>query len=108
MSRTTDNLGEGNMATPRPRDENGDPASETRLPLQGGKLPGWFDGIRQFFHEVALEMKKVSWPTKTEVVNTTMVVVIAVIFFAVFLFLADVGLSYSIKLLEAGAKRIFG
>jgi preprotein translocase subunit SecE len=108
MSRTTDNLGEGNMATPRPRDENAAPASESRLPLQAAKPLTWFDGIRQFIHEVALEMKKVSWPTRTEVVNTTMIVVVALFFFAAFLFLADIVLTYAIELLEAGARQVFG
>jgi len=96
------------MATPRPRDENTSPASEARMLLQTAKPLTWFDGIRQFFHEVALEMKKVSWPTRTEVVNTTMIVVIALFFFAFFLFGADIVLAYAIKMLEAGAKRIFG
>ena len=95
------------MATPRPH-ENTAPTTESRLPLQGTKPPGWLGGVQQFYHDVGLEMKKVSWPTKTEVINTTMVVVIAVFFFAFFLFGTDVALTYVIKFLEAGAKRLFG
>jgi preprotein translocase subunit SecE len=71
------------------------------------KSPNWWSNIRQFWHEVALEMKKVSWPTRTEVVNTTIIVVIAVFFFALFLFLSDVGLTYLIQGIEWIAKKIF-
>jgi len=76
--------------------------------LQTSKPLTWIGGIRQFFHEVGLEMKKVSWPSKTEVINTTMIVVMALFFFSFFLFGADIALTYFIKMLEAGARRIFG
>ena len=95
------------MATPRSREENLVSAAESRIQLPA-KPPNWVGNIRHFFHEVSLEMKKVSWPTRTEVVNTTMVVVIAVFFFAFFLFGADVALSYLIKIVEAGARKLFG
>jgi len=38
-------------------------------------------------------MKRVSWPGLIEVRNTTIITLIAVIFFAVYLFLVDQGLS---------------
>jgi preprotein translocase subunit SecE len=43
-----------------------------------------------FFSEVRAELKKVTFPSRDEVVGTTIVVVIASFVFAVFLFLADV------------------
>jgi preprotein translocase subunit SecE len=49
--------------------------------------------IVQFLRDVRAEMKRVSWPTLTEVKNTTIITLIAVIFFAVYLFLIDQGLS---------------
>ncbi|HSB27054.1 MAG TPA: preprotein translocase subunit SecE [Pyrinomonadaceae bacterium] len=49
--------------------------------------------IVQFLHDVRAEMKRVSWPTITEVKNTTIITLIAVIFFAVYLFAVDQGLS---------------
>lgn len=71
--------------------------------------PGnWLAGIRQFYHEVKLEMKKVSWPTRTEVMNTTIVVVIAVFFFAFYLFLADIVFTYLVKGLEWVAGKVIG
>jgi preprotein translocase subunit SecE len=47
----------------------------------------------QFLHDVRAEMKRVSWPTYTNVQNTTIITLIAVIFFAVYLFVVDQALS---------------
>ena len=47
----------------------------------------------QFLHDVRAEMKRVSWPTLTHVQNTTIITLIAVIFFAVYLFAVDQALS---------------
>ena len=55
-----------------------------------------------------LEMKKVSWPSRTEVVNTTLVVVVVLLFFAFFLFGTDLALSYLVRGVEWVAKKIFG
>jgi preprotein translocase subunit SecE len=49
--------------------------------------------IIQYLRDVRAEMKRVSWPTPTEVKNTTIITVVAVIFFAVYLFAGDQGLS---------------
>jgi preprotein translocase subunit SecE len=43
----------------------------------------------QFLRDVRAEMKRVSWPSLNEVKNTTIITLIAVIFFAVYLFLVD-------------------
>lgn len=67
---------------------------------------GWLQNVRQFWHEVSSEMKKVSWPARTEVVNTTIIVVIAVFFFSVFLFSADIVLTYLIQGIEWVAKKL--
>lgn len=71
------------------------------------KPMGWLANVRQFWHEVALEMKKVSWPTRTEVINTTIVVVVSVFFFAFYLFAADLAFTYFIKGIEWVAGKIF-
>jgi len=68
---------------------------------------GWLANIRQFWHEVVLEMKRVSWPTRTEVINTTIITIVVVFFFAFFLFVADTTLSWLIHGIEWGAKKIF-
>ena len=52
--------------------------------------------IKQFYRDVKLEMKKVSWPTRQEVYSTTFVVLIAVFFFGIFLWGADllIGMAF--------------
>jgi preprotein translocase SecE subunit len=49
--------------------------------------------LGQFLHDVRAEMKRVSWPSLTTVQNTTVITLIAVIFFAVYLFVVDQGLA---------------
>jgi preprotein translocase subunit SecE len=55
-----------------------------------GSSPG---RLGQFLHDVRTELKRVSWPHTKEVQNTTIITLIAVIFFAVYLFLVDQALS---------------
>ena len=45
--------------------------------------------MTQFLRDVRAEMKRVSWPTAKEVKNTTIITLVAVVFFAVYLFLVD-------------------
>ena len=54
----------------------------------------WWPSTRSFFRDVWLEMKKVSWPSRNEVVGTTVVVVVACFLFGFYLFVVDVGLSW--------------
>ena len=46
---------------------------------------------REFFSEVRGEMRKVAWPTRPEVINSSMVVIIAVIFMGAVIFGLDYG-----------------
>jgi preprotein translocase subunit SecE len=46
-------------------------------------------GPRQFLSEVRAELKKVAWPTKKEVTNSTIIVLIAVVFMTSLIFLYD-------------------
>jgi len=47
----------------------------------------------QYFSEVRGELRKVTWPTKREVTNSTVVVLIAVIFMTALIFGFDYGSS---------------
>ena len=49
----------------------------------------WWLNTREFFKDTNSEMKKVSWPTRNEVVGTTVVVIVATILFAVYLWGCD-------------------
>jgi preprotein translocase subunit SecE len=52
---------------------------------------------REFLHEVRVEMTKVTWPTRHEVVTTTLVVIVAVAFFGVFFFGVDSTVGYVLQ-----------
>jgi preprotein translocase subunit SecE len=74
--------------------------------FQGG--PG---RLVQFLHDVRAEMKPVSWPNAKHVQHTTIITLIAVVFFAVYLFVVDLGLSrliVGIEWLVAKIARLLG
>ena len=48
---------------------------------------------KQFYVDVRGEMKKVSWPSRDEVLGTTVIVVASVFFFGIYLGLIDALLS---------------
>ena len=50
----------------------------------------WWITTRDFFRETSSEMKKVTWPTRPEVMGTTMVVIVATLVFAIYLWGCDV------------------
>jgi preprotein translocase subunit SecE len=49
----------------------------------------WYKRFGSFLKEVRSEVKKVTWPARNEVYSTTLVVIIAMVFFGVYLFLMD-------------------
>ena len=65
------------------------------------KIKSWAESAKQFYTDVRSEMKKVSWPPRQEVVGTTIVVVIAVFFFGLYLGLVDL-------LLDRGLQWVLG
>jgi preprotein translocase subunit SecE len=54
-----------------------------------GPRVGPLGRMGQFLRDVRAEMKRVSWPTVKEVKNTTIITLVAVVFFAIYLFLVD-------------------
>lgn len=46
--------------------------------------------LLNFYGDVKTELKKVTWPGRQEVYGTTLVVIIAVFFFGIYLYLVDV------------------
>ena len=73
------------------------------------EMPEWIKRIvdyprrfRQFLHEVRVEMRQVTWPTRDDVRATTLVVIATVFFFGFFLFAVDLGVSQVVeKVLKA-------
>ena len=53
--------------------------------------------IVNYFNSSIEELKKVKWPTKNELVNNTILVVIICIFMAIFLGLLDFGLTHLVE-----------
>jgi|WetSurMetagenome_2_1015567.scaffolds.fasta_scaffold207650_3 preprotein translocase subunit SecE len=49
----------------------------------------WWTRLKTFLHEVVVETKKVSWPSRDEVVATTVVVIAASFIFGIFLYVCD-------------------
>jgi len=67
----------------------------------GGSAPTWLAGglgwgprkfgeLKSFFSEVRTELKKVTWPSRGEVKNTTLVVILTTVFFGFYLWGLDV------------------
>jgi preprotein translocase subunit SecE len=50
---------------------------------------GFLSRTGQFLRDTRAEMRRVSWPTANEVKNTTIITLIAVVFFAIYLFGVD-------------------
>ena len=65
-----------------------------------GPRAGFFTRTSQYFNDVRAEMKRVSWPSGSDVKNTTIIVLIAVIFFAVYLLVVDKGVAFLITQLD--------
>ena len=49
----------------------------------------WWTKAKEFLSEVRTEMRKVSFPTRDEVVGTTIVVLVTSVIFGIYLFAAD-------------------
>jgi len=61
------------------------------------RVVDFFKSIRQFLHEVRVEMRQVTWPTWDDVTSTTGVVIVTVFFFGAFLALVDLGVSHAVE-----------
>jgi preprotein translocase subunit SecE len=52
-------------------------------------MQDWWNKAKEFLAEVRSELRKVSFPSRDEVVGTTIVVIVTSFIFSAFLFLAD-------------------
>ena len=57
----------------------------------------WIQKARRFFTEVSVELKRTTWPSRLEVRGTTIVVIVTVFVFAIFLFAVDLVLSRGVE-----------
>ncbi len=49
--------------------------------------------VQEFFREVLLEFKRVTWPNRQELVNSTVIVIVVTLVLAVFLGGVDISLT---------------
>jgi len=54
-----------------------------------GPRDSFLGRVANFLRDVRAEMNRVSWPTLNEVKNMTIITLIAIIFFAIYLFVVD-------------------
>jgi preprotein translocase subunit SecE len=103
MARTENN-GKGAKSagsTDRDKASGADKKAPARKPAAkpAEKGPSRFERSKQFFREVRIELKKVTWPTRKETIASTSVILLLVVFVAAYLGLLDIGLSRVLKLL---------
>jgi len=60
----------------------------------------WYKRFFSFLKEVRSELKKVTWPSRRETANTTLVVILSVFFFGFYLFFMDIIFSRIIDLIK--------
>ena len=58
--------------------------------------------ISQYFNAVQIEMKKVTWLSKQEMISSTIIVGVFSVLVAIFLFIVDFGVSQFISRLIGG------
>lgn len=59
----------------------------------------FIEKVKQFFREIKVELKKITWPIRKETIASTSVVLIVVIIVASFLGLVDMALSRMVKII---------
>ena len=57
----------------------------------------WFQGARQYLHEVGVEYRKISWPPQSEAAAGTIGVIVVVSIITVVLGVVDFGLAEIMK-----------
>ncbi len=93
------------MVPPRPARFGEGPEGKAARREHGQSV---FGRIGQYLHDVRAELKRVSWPTASHVQSTTIITIIAVIFFAIYLFVVDQAFSKLIVGLEWLLMKIAG
>ena len=66
------------------------------------------EGVGEFIKETRAELDRTTFPSSDDVKNTTIIVVISVIFFAIYLFLIDQAWAYVLEGLTWLVNRMAG
>jgi preprotein translocase subunit SecE len=75
------------------------PAKTPKVKAQKADKPGFFARPMQYFRDVRSEMKRVVWPQRPEVINSSIVVIVTLAFFIVFTLIVDTAVVQVIRLL---------
>jgi len=81
------------MATHAVKVKNEETQSSSKGAEITQKVTGKVADTREFLHDVRIEMRQVTWPSREDVISTTGVVIATVFFFGVFLWLVDLGVQ---------------
>jgi preprotein translocase subunit SecE len=76
----------------------GKPAKTAKSKPAAPAKPGVFARLGQYFRDVRSEMKRVVWPQRPEVINSSVVVIVTLLFFVVFTFLVDTVVVWALNL----------
>lgn len=69
------------------------------MDIKNINIKGIIEQVAQFFREVKIEVKKISWPQRNETIASTSIVIIIVLIIGIFLGIVDVGLARLVKLI---------
>ena len=61
----------------------------------------WYKRFANFLKETRGELRKVTWPSRAEVTSTTIVVIVATVFFGFYLFFMDLIFSWVITQIKS-------
>ena len=66
------------------------------------------EGVGEFVRETREELKRTTFPSSEDVRNTTIIVIISVIFFAIYLFLVDQAWVYILQAITWFVNKLAG
>ena len=66
------------------------------------------EGVGEFIKETRAELDRTTFPSSEDVKNTTIIVIISVIFFAIYLFLIDQAWTYILEALTWVVNKLAG
>ena len=72
---------------------------ESKVKEAKAKKPGFGKKAAKFFRDYKSELKKVVWPSKTQLLNNTGVVLAAIVIMCLFIFALDTVFSFFVKFL---------
>jgi preprotein translocase subunit SecE len=78
--------------------------SEAVAPVEGKRK----EGVGDFIEKTRAELDKTSFPSSEDVKNTTLIVIVSVIFFAAYLFVVDRAWVYILEALTWVINKIAG